>query len=235
MTPRVKLLTLWAGPLPDWLPRFEERVRAVECATWRLLHFRDHGEANAAFTAGTRVSCRKGSSYAVCDLRPALALAFPEEVKGFDWWGWCDLDVVLGDLDSLLVPLLGDHDVVSAEPNGIAGCLTVLRNCSAVDEMCDSSGWERAAIRSEYCNFDENGREEGLSFTDHVRASGLRCHFDGRSFAESWGHRDGVPLRTCRTDGKRVFQRESHGRGLRADPEKELLLYHFSLLKRWPE
>ena len=36
--------------------------------------------------------------YKICDYRPAFAYIFPEYVKGYDFWGWGDLDVVYGDI-----------------------------------------------------------------------------------------------------------------------------------------
>ena len=36
--------------------------------------------------------------YKICDFRPAFAYIFPEHIKGYDFWGWGDLDVVYGDI-----------------------------------------------------------------------------------------------------------------------------------------
>lgn len=36
--------------------------------------------------------------YKICDYRPAFAYILPEYVKGYDFWGWGDLDVVYGDI-----------------------------------------------------------------------------------------------------------------------------------------
>lgn len=36
--------------------------------------------------------------YKICDYRPAFAYILDEYVKGYDYWGWGDLDVVYGDI-----------------------------------------------------------------------------------------------------------------------------------------
>lgn len=36
--------------------------------------------------------------YKLCDLRPAFGYLFSEWFKGYDFWGGCDLDIVLGDI-----------------------------------------------------------------------------------------------------------------------------------------
>jgi hypothetical protein len=36
--------------------------------------------------------------YKICDYRPAFAYILPDYIKGYDFWGWGDLDVVYGDI-----------------------------------------------------------------------------------------------------------------------------------------
>ena len=36
--------------------------------------------------------------YKICDYRPAFAYILSDYVKGYDFWGWGDLDVVYGDI-----------------------------------------------------------------------------------------------------------------------------------------
>ncbi len=36
--------------------------------------------------------------YKICDFRPAFAYALSGYIKGYDYWGWGDLDVVYGDI-----------------------------------------------------------------------------------------------------------------------------------------
>ena len=40
--------------------------------------------------------------YKICDYRPAFAYIFSDYVKGYDFWGWGDLDVVYGDIRHFL-------------------------------------------------------------------------------------------------------------------------------------
>lgn len=40
--------------------------------------------------------------YKICEYRPVFAYAMPEFVKGYDFWGWGDLDVVYGDIRSFI-------------------------------------------------------------------------------------------------------------------------------------
>ncbi len=47
------------------------------------------------------------NAYKLCDYRPAYGHLFENELKGYDFWGWCDIDLVFGNIrrfitDSLL-------------------------------------------------------------------------------------------------------------------------------------
>lgn len=36
--------------------------------------------------------------YKLCDLKPAIGYCFPEIIEGYDFWGYCDLDLTFGDI-----------------------------------------------------------------------------------------------------------------------------------------
>lgn len=64
------------------------------------------------------------SGYKLCDYRPAYGLIFDDFVKNYDFWGWCDPDVVFGDL-SLIVnkETMDEYDVI-----GGGGAFSLFRN-----------------------------------------------------------------------------------------------------------
>lgn len=63
-------------------------------------------------------------AYKLCDFKPAYGLLFEEYIKGYEYWGHCDCDLIFGDLEKSLNPLLErDFDKIFA-----AGHLTIYRN-----------------------------------------------------------------------------------------------------------
>lgn len=44
--------------------------------------------------------------YKLCDYKPMYGYLFEEKIIGYDYWGYCDVDLIFGDLDSFLVPIL---------------------------------------------------------------------------------------------------------------------------------
>lgn len=52
--------------------------------------------------------------YKICDFRPAFAYIFTDLVKGYDFWGWGDLDVVYGDIRHFMTDeVLSSHKMIS--------------------------------------------------------------------------------------------------------------------------
>ncbi len=226
----IKLLSLWFGDLPPWHGEFQNRMHSNRIVDWELIRPESVEHVNGLVTS---VRSRKASPYALCDLRPLFGRMFAYQYAGYDWWGWCDLDVAFGDLDNLLSPLLDDHDIISSEAKSVAGPFTILRNTPEITNLYRSGAFYAEVLADpSYCNWDEDGFgcEANPSFTQLVKASGLRVRWDDRGWAENreplW---DGVPSRCCRLAGNRLFE---------VPTERELLLYHFTsgrdTVKRWP-
>lgn len=64
------------------------------------------------------------SPYKLCDYKPAYGYIVEDEIREFDYWGYCDCDLVFGDLQGMLLPLLEQgFDKIFA-----AGHLTLYKN-----------------------------------------------------------------------------------------------------------
>ena len=52
--------------------------------------------------------------YKICDYRPAFAYILSDYIKGYDFWGWGDLDVVYGDIRHFFTDdVLSHHKMIS--------------------------------------------------------------------------------------------------------------------------
>lgn len=64
------------------------------------------------------------SAYKLCDYKPAYGFLFEKYIKDFDYWGHCDCDLIFGNLEKNVTPLLNeDYDKLFA-----AGHLTIYKN-----------------------------------------------------------------------------------------------------------
>ena len=80
--------------------------------------------------------------YKAIDFKPLYAYLFPDQVKGYDWWGTVDNDMLMGDLRKWLTEeVLANNDVFS----GIgypktSGPFTMYRNTPLVNGLFKHSG-----------------------------------------------------------------------------------------------
>ena len=62
--------------------------------------------------------------YKLCDYKPTYAYIFPELVEGYDYWGYCDVDVIYGNIRKFIT----DEKIEQYPKIGILGHLSIIRN-----------------------------------------------------------------------------------------------------------
>ena len=110
-------------------------------------------------------------AYKLCDFKPAYGLLFPEIVEPYPFWGFIDVDIILGNMAHFLTEeLFAKFDKI-----GVQGHMTLMRNCEKVNRlfMTDTGGRfidYKTVFQDGYCfHFDENdlcahSDEYGVSF-----------------------------------------------------------------------
>ena len=64
------------------------------------------------------------SPYKLCDYKPAYGFLFEEYIRDFESWGHCDCDLIFGNIEKIITPLLNEgYDKLFA-----AGHLTIYKN-----------------------------------------------------------------------------------------------------------
>ena len=66
--------------------------------------------------------------YKLCDLKPMLGYVHRDQIEGFDFWAFGDVDVIYGDLLAYYQPLMLRYDCVSTHITRVSGHLCILRN-----------------------------------------------------------------------------------------------------------
>lgn len=62
--------------------------------------------------------------YKLCDYKPSYGFLFEEYIQEYEYWGHCDCDLIFGNLEKMLTPLLEEgYDKIFA-----AGHLTIYKN-----------------------------------------------------------------------------------------------------------
>ena len=95
--------------------------------------------------------------YKICDYRPLFGLALQEYIKKYEFWGFCDLDLIWGDLSKFVTDSrLNNYDKIYN-----LGHLTIIRNNSKMNNL-----WKMKHHLSQTYRYDEAFRTP------------YPCHFD---------------------------------------------------------
>lgn len=95
--------------------------------------------------------------YKLCDFKPAYGVIFPELIKGYEFWGHGDLDVIFGRIRNFVTDdVLANHELISVRHDVLCGCFTLFRNNPKMNELFRHSRDYKKVFTSpiHYC-FDE--------------------------------------------------------------------------------
>lgn len=112
----------------------------------------------------------------LCDFKPTYGYVFESEIKEYQYWGYCDIDVVLGDLNST-IPIEDGYDKLF-----VHGHMTLLKNTPDINRMfmstLDECSETYREILSDTDNriFDETS--DGLNINLIAKKCGAKLYFD---------------------------------------------------------
>ena len=121
------------------------------------------------------VKTRLDGPYKLCDFKPLYGLIFSKYLKNYDFWGFCDIDVIFGNISYFITDsILQKYNKILTQ-----GHFCLLRN----DEKMNYLFMEkfphvidyRFALNTRYsCHFDENGT---IAYADEYDPS-VKLFFD---------------------------------------------------------
>ena len=69
-------------------------------------------------------------------LKPAYGEIFKEDIKIYDFWGFADLDIIWGSIESFIDDnKLNRFDILTSREKNIAGHFTLLRNTNKINKL----------------------------------------------------------------------------------------------------
>ncbi|MEB3269243.1 MAG: DUF6625 family protein [Leptolyngbya sp.] len=101
--------------------------------------------------------------YKLCDFKPMFGLIFDDYLKPYQFWGYCDIDMVIGHLKTMIPPsALESADLITVSRK-IAGYMTLYRNTPEISNLFRRSPDCEKVLhsRKHYC-FDEVGNRKGI-------------------------------------------------------------------------
>lgn len=138
MLPKIILIIPYFGVFKSYFTLFIESCKKNNNVNWLILT--DNNLENLPENVITQritfqelknlISCRLkfdfrlDTPYKLCDYKPAYGLIFQDYIKDYDYWGYCDCDLIFGDLNKFLLPIIQKgYDKIFA-----AGHLTLYKN-----------------------------------------------------------------------------------------------------------
>ena len=143
--PRIVFIITYIGTYPWYFPYFLHSCRYNP--TIDFLIFTDNNDpsldlpanvkiipysihqfkADAAKAFGFDVAIVSG--YKLCDFKPAYGTIYADFIRDYDFWGYCDVDVIFGNIRAFMTDeLLNDYDIISARHDYLTGCFALYRN-----------------------------------------------------------------------------------------------------------
>ena len=114
--------------------------------------------------------------YKLCDYKPAYGYIFEEYLYDYDFWGYCDLDLIFGDLSSFVHPeILDNYDKI-----GHLGHFCLYKNIYEINTlfMKNYNGilrYKEVFTTNNICIFDE---WEYVSINDIFKKYNKKIYFD---------------------------------------------------------
>ena len=105
--------------------------------------------------------------YKICDLRPFFGIIHEEDIKGYDFFGWSDIDILFGDIRRFYTnDILEKHEVLSSHHVRLAGHFALLRNSTNYKQIgYKIYNWKSALQNPEFVGIDEHGMTNALTMT----------------------------------------------------------------------
>lgn len=110
------------------------------------------------YKLGVKEYVLQDNTYKICDLKPSWGFVFKDYLKGYDFWGHGDLDVLYGDIRKFMTEdLLNEYEVICGHKRWICGHFNLYKNCYKINTLFKKVGkWGK--IFAEYFRhsmFDE--------------------------------------------------------------------------------
>lgn len=104
-----------------------------------------------------RINFAPADNYKLCDLRPMCGALFESEIRGYDFFGYGDIDVIYGDIRKFYTDEVLKNNVISTAPKFITGHLALIRNVRWLrNAFRRVRGWSGFLEDDVIYGFDEN-------------------------------------------------------------------------------
>lgn len=179
---RIKIISVYIGKLPLYFDTVKKTMIANKTVDWTIYtdnvveqvldenvalipYSMEQYNSRLSELFSKKVSLRR--PYKIADTKPLYALAFPDQVSGYDWWGFCDLDVIFGNIRSFLTEeILNTSEVITYIMNStLHGPFSIFKNRT---DIINSALEVDYKFDDDYCGADE------IEFYKIIKSKGFK-------------------------------------------------------------
>jgi hypothetical protein len=113
------------------------------------------------------------NAYKLCDFKPAYGVIFSDYLHKYDFWGMCDIDIVLGRIREFITDeMLDTFDVINTRHDYLTGSFMLLRNNEILNNLFTKSKDYQKVFTSDVhycfdeCNFKHAQMEQEMNIFD---------------------------------------------------------------------
>jgi len=186
---KIVLITFWYGPFPWYFQYFVHSCGFNLSISFIIVTDNDKPyydiPNNVTFVCRTIEEIKTIASqkmgfqvsidyaYKLCDFKPTYGLLFPELIAGYDFWGYSDIDIILGNIRGFITDeMLQEYDFISVRHDYTTGCFALYRNNEIMNLFFKRSKDYKLVFSSsqhfcfDECNFAWDALDEGKSILD---------------------------------------------------------------------
>lgn len=165
------VLIPYFGKTPEWWPFYIRGVRANKSIDFIIISdcIKPVAEVDNLRVINASLSdIRKKASQVLdrdvalthfkklCDLKPMYGLIFSDLIKGYDFWGFGDIDLVYGNLSHFIDPQASKADILSFRSLWLSGSLAFFRNTPVINSLYRQSRiWTQVVESPVHIGFGE--------------------------------------------------------------------------------
>lgn len=178
------------GTLPNYFPLFLKSCQSNPNYNWFLITddrteydypsnvkvlYKSFSDTRKYIQTKFDFNINLNSAYKLCDYKPAYGYIFEEYIEGFLFWGYCDLDIILGNLDDFIsIDRICNYDKIFS-----LGHMTLYRNSYDLNRVFKKRLNNRLIYKEAFTTdniyrFDEvgeinNNNIDGIYCNEHLR------------------------------------------------------------------
>ncbi|MCM1237114.1 MAG: hypothetical protein NC489_44150 [Ruminococcus flavefaciens] len=179
----IGIVICYIGKLPEWFPLWVKSCAENPSIDFLLytdnqlgklpdniiFHATTLEELKKKFSKILGFACKLDSPYKLCDYKVIYGEAFQEDLRQYNFWGHCDLDMIFGNLRNFITEdVLKLYDRIFE-----VGHLCLYRNCIEINRLYRKAGamipFETVFREKRYCGFDEHTGLTRICGINHIK------------------------------------------------------------------